>query len=127
MTAISLAVVLVLALLFGRGWCAWGCPVPPIRRFFKREPKLPASAPAPAPTPRRPAAPFRLRGRARAGAKPLARPCVSYRPRPAYLDASGRAGRRLHRRLPAVLPGVLPSGSPSARWGRCGTSSWTSR
>lgn len=39
-TAISLAVVLVLALLFGRGWCAWGCPVPPIRRFFKREPKF---------------------------------------------------------------------------------------
>lgn len=37
-TAISLAVVLVLALLFGRGWCAWGCPVPPLRRFFKREP-----------------------------------------------------------------------------------------
>lgn len=39
-TAISLVVVLVLALLFGRGWCAWGCPVPPIRRFFKREPKF---------------------------------------------------------------------------------------
>lgn len=39
-TAISLAVVLVLALLFGRGWCAWGCPVPPLRRFFKREPKF---------------------------------------------------------------------------------------
>ncbi len=39
-TAISLAVVLLLALLFGRGWCAWGCPVPPIRRFFKREPKF---------------------------------------------------------------------------------------
>lgn len=39
-TAISLSVVLVLALLFGRGWCAWGCPVPPIRRFFRREPKF---------------------------------------------------------------------------------------
>lgn len=36
---ISLAVVLVFILLFGRAWCAWGCPAPVIRRFFKREPK----------------------------------------------------------------------------------------
>lgn len=35
---ISLGVVLVLSLVFGRAWCAWGCPVPPIRKFFKREP-----------------------------------------------------------------------------------------
>ena len=33
-TLISLA-----ALLFGRAWCAWGCPAPRIRGFFKREPK----------------------------------------------------------------------------------------
>lgn len=127
-TAISLAVVLVLALLFGRGWCAWGCPVPPIRRFFKREPKFAGIGSGARPQRRggRPH-PFRLRGRARAGAKPLARPCVSYRPRPAYLDASGRAGRRLHRRLPAVLPGVPHRAHLRLRWGRCGTSSWTSR
>ena len=29
--AISMAVVCVLALLFGRAWCAWGCPAPVIR------------------------------------------------------------------------------------------------
>lgn len=39
-TLISLVVVIAFALLFGRAWCAWGCPVPPIRRFFKREPKF---------------------------------------------------------------------------------------
>lgn len=39
-TLISLAVVLVMALLLGRSWCAWGCPAPVIRRFFKREPKF---------------------------------------------------------------------------------------
>lgn len=38
-TLISLAVVLVLSCIFGRAWCAWGCPAPVIRRFFKREPK----------------------------------------------------------------------------------------
>lgn len=37
--AISLAVVLVFSLIFGRAWCAWGCPAPTIRRFFKREPQ----------------------------------------------------------------------------------------
>ena len=37
--AISAGVVLVFSLLFGRAWCAWGCPAPGIRRFFKREPK----------------------------------------------------------------------------------------
>ena len=38
-TLISLAVVFAFALLFGRAWCAWGCPTPRIRGFFKREPK----------------------------------------------------------------------------------------
>lgn len=37
-TLISLIVVVAFALLFGRAWCAWGCPAPSIRRFFKREP-----------------------------------------------------------------------------------------
>lgn len=37
-TLISLAVVVAFALLFGRAWCAWGCPAPVIRKFFKREP-----------------------------------------------------------------------------------------
>lgn len=36
-TLISLAVVVAFALLFGRAWCAWGCPAPVIRKFFKRE------------------------------------------------------------------------------------------
>ncbi|MEA5020625.1 MAG: 4Fe-4S binding protein [Gordonibacter sp.] len=35
-TLISLAVVAAFALLFGRAWCAWGCPAPTIRKFFKR-------------------------------------------------------------------------------------------
>lgn len=50
-TLISLAVVLAFALLFGRAWCAWGCPAPRIRGFFKREPKVeavPDAATAPA-------------------------------------------------------------------------------
>ena len=38
-TLISLAVVVVLSLAFGRVWCTWGCPAPVIRRFFKRDPK----------------------------------------------------------------------------------------
>lgn len=38
-TLISLTVVFAFALLFGRAWCAWGCPAPRIRGFFKREPK----------------------------------------------------------------------------------------
>ena len=38
-----MAVVCALALLFGRAWCAWGCPAPVIRRFFKRDPE-PAKA-----------------------------------------------------------------------------------
>ena len=33
-TLISLLCMLVLAALFGRAFCAWVCPVPPIRRFF---------------------------------------------------------------------------------------------
>lgn len=37
--ALSLAVVLVFTLVFGRAWCAWGCPAPQIRAFFKRDPK----------------------------------------------------------------------------------------
>lgn len=45
-TLISLAVVLAMALLLGRSWCAWGCPAPVIRRFFKREPKFTGVAPA---------------------------------------------------------------------------------
>lgn len=44
-TLISLAVVGAFALLFGRAWCAWGCPAPAIRRFFRREPR-PEEAPA---------------------------------------------------------------------------------
>ena len=46
-TLISLAVVGAFALLFGRAWCAWGCPAPAIRRFFHRElrpEKVPARA-----------------------------------------------------------------------------------
>ncbi|MBX9034579.1 4Fe-4S binding protein [Gordonibacter massiliensis (ex Traore et al. 2017)] len=39
-TLISLGVVVAFALLFGRAWCAWGCPAPVIRRFFKRDPKV---------------------------------------------------------------------------------------
>lgn len=38
-TLISLAVVAAFALLFGRAWCAWGCPAPVIRNFFRRAPK----------------------------------------------------------------------------------------
>lgn len=45
--AISAGVVLVFSLLFGRAWCAWGCPAPVIRRFFKRDPKQGEDAPAP--------------------------------------------------------------------------------
>ncbi len=37
-TLISLVVMLVFSLLFGRAWCAWGCPAPVIRRFFRRDP-----------------------------------------------------------------------------------------
>lgn len=36
--AISLSVVLIFTLIFGRAWCAWGCPAPAIRSFFKRQP-----------------------------------------------------------------------------------------
>ncbi|MEG0302778.1 4Fe-4S binding protein [Gordonibacter sp.] len=39
-TLISLAVVTGFALLFGRAWCAWGCPAPRIRGFFRRNPKV---------------------------------------------------------------------------------------
>ena len=39
-TLISLAVVAAFALLFGRAWCAWGCPAPVIRKFFRRDPKV---------------------------------------------------------------------------------------
>lgn len=37
--AISAGVLLLFALVFGRAWCAWGCPAPVIRRFFKRDSK----------------------------------------------------------------------------------------
>lgn len=37
--AISMGVVLVFTLIFGRAWCAWGCPAPNIRKFFKRQPE----------------------------------------------------------------------------------------
>lgn len=43
-TVISLAVVIVLALFFGRTWCAWACPTRLVRRIIgksAREPKLP--------------------------------------------------------------------------------------
>lgn len=36
---ISLLVIVAFTLVFGRAWCAWGCPAPAIRRFFRREPK----------------------------------------------------------------------------------------
>lgn len=49
-TLISLAVVLAFALLFGRAWCAWGCPAPRIRGFFRREPKDETADGATAPT-----------------------------------------------------------------------------
>jgi ferredoxin-type protein NapH len=39
--ALSMLVTVALALLFGRAWCAWGCPAPAIRSFFKRELKPP--------------------------------------------------------------------------------------
>lgn len=42
--AISMAVVLVFVLLFGRAWCAWGCPAPTIRSFFRRQPETTAPA-----------------------------------------------------------------------------------
>lgn len=38
-TLISLAVMAVFSLLFGRAWCGWGCPVPVLRRFFSRSKK----------------------------------------------------------------------------------------
>lgn len=34
-TAISLAIVLLFAAIFGRVWCAWGCPVPSIRTLIR--------------------------------------------------------------------------------------------
>ena len=37
--AISACVLLLFALVFGRAWCAWGCPAHSIRKFFNREPK----------------------------------------------------------------------------------------
>ena len=37
--AISAGVLLLFALVFGRAWCAWGCPAHSIRKFFNREPK----------------------------------------------------------------------------------------
>lgn len=44
-TLISLAVVVAFALLFGRAWCAWGCPAPKIRGFFRRDPENNPCAP----------------------------------------------------------------------------------
>lgn len=37
--AISAGIVIAFSIAFGRAWCAWGCPAPVIRRFFKRDPK----------------------------------------------------------------------------------------
>lgn len=51
--AISMAVVLVLALVFGRAWCSWGCPAPVIRKFFKRNPE-PTREEKPKPIPKDP-------------------------------------------------------------------------
>lgn len=36
---ISLAVVAIICLALGRSWCAWCCPVPPLRKFFGRNPE----------------------------------------------------------------------------------------
>ncbi len=36
-TVISMIVVAIFLLAFGRAWCAWGCPAPVIRRFFRRD------------------------------------------------------------------------------------------
>jgi ferredoxin-type protein NapH len=44
MAAISMLVVIVLVLLFGRAWCSWCCPAPAIRGFFKRNPKRDSAA-----------------------------------------------------------------------------------
>jgi ferredoxin-type protein NapH len=49
--ALSLLVVVVLTLLFGRAWCAWGCPAPAIRSFFRRTPKTASGASTPQPCP----------------------------------------------------------------------------
>lgn len=38
-TLISAGVLLLFALVFGRAWCAWCCPAPVIRKFFKRDPE----------------------------------------------------------------------------------------
>ncbi|MDR0500272.1 MAG: 4Fe-4S binding protein [Coriobacteriales bacterium] len=35
-TLLSLAIVIVLIIFLGRAWCSWGCPVPPLQRFFLR-------------------------------------------------------------------------------------------
>lgn len=37
--ALSLVVLVAFVLLFGRAWCAWGCPAPLIRAFFRRQPQ----------------------------------------------------------------------------------------
>ena len=68
-TLISLAVVFAFALLFGRAWCAWGCPAPRIRGFFKREPKAESvhdAATAPATAQRTCSAAREAKGRASA-------------------------------------------------------------
>ncbi len=46
--AISMGVVLAFVLVFGRAWCAWGCPAPTIRSFFRRQPKPASGSDAPA-------------------------------------------------------------------------------
>lgn len=35
---ISIGVIVVFTLVFGRAWCSWGCPAPAIRSFFGRQP-----------------------------------------------------------------------------------------
>lgn len=41
---IALAAVIILALLVGRAFCAWACPVPPLRRLFRTKGRAQAEA-----------------------------------------------------------------------------------
>ncbi len=42
-TIISFGIVVAGSLVFGRAWCAWGCPAPAIRSFFRRNTAHPDS------------------------------------------------------------------------------------